>query len=769
MTFDRVPIVEAALDAALAEAPHHTAATLDPRAPLRAGAALTARKAIELFEDQLLSRQLDVAARALKKTDRSFYTIGSAGHENNVVLGAQLRITDPAFLHYRSGAFMMARARQLPGSTPAFDTLLGVVASSEDPIAQGRHKVLGSRALWVPPQTSTIASHLPKAMGLAFSLARARRLGVADELPEDAIVSCSFGDASANHATALAAINTARYAAKIGLPMPILFICEDNDTGISVRTPAGWIADTYASQTHLRYWYADGEIDEVWETATEAISYVRRARRPAFLHLKTVRLGGHAGSDTEHVYRPADEIAETERRDPLVRNARRLIATGAATAADLEALVAATRERVMAAAEEATLRPRLETAEEVVAPLAPYHRAAVAQRAAAPLLDEERRRELFGGTLPEEATNPNAHTLAGLLTAALTDEMARRPELIAFGEDVARKGGVYNVTHGLQRHFGAGRVFDTLLDETSILGIAQGAAHVGLIPIPEIQYLAYVHNALDQLRGEAASLGFFSSGQFRNPMVVRIAGLAYQRGFGGHFHNDNSVGALRDIPGLVLAVPARGDDAVRMLRGAIAMAIEDGRVVVFLEPIALYHEKDLHADHDGGWLAPYPPPPSVLLPDEVGVYDPGDGADAGAEARRDAPGPDPALVIVSYANGLRLSLQAQRRLAVEHGVHARVIDLRWLNPLPHAAIREHASQVGRVLVVDECRRTGGGVADAIVADLAEAGIGERLASVRAVDSFVPLGPSTSAVLVGTDQIVEAALAAVDVPRQGARR
>ena len=137
---------------------------------------------------------------------------------------------------------MMARARQLPGMTPAFDALLGIVASSDEPIAQGRHKVWGSRPLWVPPQTSTIASHLPKAMGLAFSLARARRLGVDGELPADAIVLCSFGDASANHATALAAINTARYAARIGLPMPILFVCEDNGTGISVPTPDDWIA-----------------------------------------------------------------------------------------------------------------------------------------------------------------------------------------------------------------------------------------------------------------------------------------------------------------------------------------------------------------------------------------------------------------------------------------------------------------------------------------------------------------------------------------------
>ena len=120
MTFDRVAIVEAALDASVEQAASR-AAPLAPDAPLREGSGLTARKALELFEDQVTSRQLDVAARELKKENRSFYTIGSAGHENNAVIGAQLRITDPAFLHYRSGAFMMARARQLPGTTPVFD------------------------------------------------------------------------------------------------------------------------------------------------------------------------------------------------------------------------------------------------------------------------------------------------------------------------------------------------------------------------------------------------------------------------------------------------------------------------------------------------------------------------------------------------------------------------------------------------------------------------------------------------------------------------
>ena len=111
-------------------------------------------------------------------------------------------------------------------------------------------------------------------------------------------------------------------------------------------------------------------------------------------------------------------------------------------------------------------------------------------------------------------------------------------------------------------------MFDTLLDEQAILGLALGAGVSGLLPIPEIQYLAYLHNAADQIRGEGATLQFFSDRQYRNPMVVRIAGYGYQKGFGGHFHNDNSVAAIRDIPG----VRGRVAGAPRRRRGNAAHA-----------------------------------------------------------------------------------------------------------------------------------------------------------------------------------------------------
>ena len=194
-------------------------------------------------------------------------------------------------------------------------------------------------------------------------------------------------------------------------------------------------------------------------------------------------------------------------------------------------------------------------------------------------------------------------TLAESINATLAELLEADPRVTVFGEDVGTKGGVYGVTRGLSRRFGRARVFDTILDEQSILGLGLGAGLAGLVPIPEIQYLAYLHNAEDQLRGEAASLSFFSSGRYRNPLVVRIAGLAYQKGFGGHFHNDNAVGVLRDVPGLVVACPSRGDDAAALLRTCVAAATTDGTVCVVLEPIALYHTRDLHTPGDEGWLS----------------------------------------------------------------------------------------------------------------------------------------------------------------------
>src|SRR5215831_19088877 len=395
----RVEIVQSALENYLTS-DQPARRRLNETDPLQPGGSLTARQALEVFEDQVTSRLLDVAARELKILNQGFYTISSAGHENIAIGGTLLRLDAPCFLHYRSGALMASRSRKRPNVDPIFDTLLSFCASADDPISQGRHKVWGSRAMWVPPQTSTIASHLPKAAGLAFALRTARRIGQARDLSDDSIVLCSFGDASANHATALAGFNSARYAVRRGGPAPILFLCEDNGIGISVETPRNWIHDSFSNQPYLKYFEAAGEIDDVWDVAREAVDTCRRSRAPVFLHLHVARLWGHAGTDVETTYRTVEEIAAEEAKDPLLLNARRLVDTGAASPGDLRAILSKVQSRIDELIDEAARRPKLASAEQVVEPLAPYDEAAcraLADMTATP----EAREKLFDGALPE--------------------------------------------------------------------------------------------------------------------------------------------------------------------------------------------------------------------------------------------------------------------------------------------------------------------------------------------------------------------------------
>src|SRR5215472_6872880 len=231
----------------------------DPLAPVRPGSGLTGQRCLDLFDAQAASRHLDAAARWLRARGTGYYTIGSAWHESNAAVAAALRVTDPALLHYRSGAFYLTRAAQAGrGEDAIADILLGVVAAAAEPIAGGRHKVFGHHDLNVIPQTSTIASHLPRSMGLAFAIDRATRLGVTTPWPDDSVVVCSIGDASANHSTALGAINAAAYCSYQGLPMPLLVVCEDNGLGISVRTPRGWLGAALAGRAGIEYLSADG-------------------------------------------------------------------------------------------------------------------------------------------------------------------------------------------------------------------------------------------------------------------------------------------------------------------------------------------------------------------------------------------------------------------------------------------------------------------------------------------------------------------------------
>mgnify|MGYP006272744003 FL=1 len=694
---------------------------------------LARQDAVALFRAQCLSRALDRQARAMQRAGTGFYTIGSSGHEGMAAVAHALRPDDMAFLHYRDAAFQIARAARVPGQDPAWDILLSFACSREDPISGGRHKVLGSKRLAIPPQTSTIASHLPKAMGAAWSVGAARRRRPEGAvLAEDGIVAASFGDASANHSTALGAINAACWAAWQNAPMPLLLVCEDNRIGISVRTPAGWIEAAFSGRPGLRYVAADGlDLYDAYRAAREAADWVRGQRKPAFLHLRMVRLYGHAGADVPTAYLSRAELEADEANDPLLHSVRLLAEAGALDPDAALALYDETCAEVAARAEAAGRRPHLEGADAVMASLIPPARPCRPSNGP----DPDARAAAFGGDLAAMAA---PQPMARHIGWALSDLMLEHGEIVLMGEDIGAKGGVYGVTRGLSGRFGRDRVIDTLLDEQSILGLALGMAHNGFVPVPEIQFLAYLHNAEDQIRGEAATLPFFSDGQFANPMVVRIAGLGYQKGFGGHFHNDNALAVLRDIPGLIVACPSTGADAARMLRECVRLAREENRVAVFLEPIALYAARDLHAEGDGEWATRYPEPPERLPAGEVGVH--GAGRD---------------LAIVTFGNGHLLSRRAQARLAAD-GVAARVIDLRWLVPLPEESLLAALEGCAAALIVDETRRSGG-VAEGLMALLAER-CALPAARLTAADSLIATGPAHADTLPSTADILAAARA-----------
>ncbi len=679
----------------------------------------------KLLEAQVGSRVVDHTARWLRtKHGAGYYTIGSAGHESNAAVAMALRPTDPALLHYRSGGFYFARAGQVAGQDPMIDVLRGMLALTTDQISGGRHKVIGNHSLAIIPQTSTIASHLPRAVGLAVSLGREPG-GAQRQWPDDSVVVCSFGDASLNHSTTQGALNWADNTAFRGDPVPIMFVCEDNGLGISVPTPGGWVESATSRFGSIETVAGDGDDPAaVMATVSQLVERIRADRRPGLLHLRTVRFLGHAGTDVEAAYRPADEVRADLARDPIAATAALAVGAGVCTPGEIVEWYLDLRLQARDLALELRAEPELTSLDQIIAPLAPRRPVVVRDRALELLSDD-----------PVDPLDQTPLTLARTINHALDRLLTNHPRALVFGEDVGRKGGVYGVTRGLQQRHGSDRVFDTILDEQTILGMALGAGIDGFLPVPEIEYLAYLHNAEDQLRGEAATLSFFSNAQYRNPMVVRVASYGYQKGFGGHFHNDNSVAVLRDIPGLVIASPSHPRDAAAMLATCAAAADADGSVCVYLEPIARYHTVDLHDDGDGGWTSP-PRQDHVPIGSARTI---GDGLDG---------------TIITWGNGSFLSQRAQRRVRERSGENWRVLDLRWLAPLPVEDMVREAEATGRVLVVDETRHSGG-VGEAVVAALVGNGFRGGINRISSADSFIPLGAAAELVLVSEDQIVAA--------------
>ena len=690
---------------------------------------------ISIFESQIMSRHIDLKARSLKDEGKCFYTIGSSGNERNAVFGSVFPYNDTAFLHYRSAPFFLERSKQIDATTPLYDMALSFMASSDDPISGGRHKVIGSKLLNIPPQTSTIASHLPKAVGMAFSINLSKSLNISDqESKSNRIVICSFGDASVNHASALSAFNTASWIVNKGGHVPIVFICEDNGFGISVKTDESWIEENYKNRPGIKYIKTDGlHILDLIVNSSKVEKFCRINRKPIFLHMKTVRLMGHAGSDVEIGYQEIKDIENAEFNDPILHSSRILIENKCLSKEEILKLYENSRDRVSHVFDAATLRPTLNNSNQVMSSIISHK----LLRSSPEYPSLKDRKALFGKDFDRLNQSQN---MAKLINYGLCDILLQYKNTVVFGEDVAEKGGVYHVTADLHKKFGIRRVFNSPLDETSIIGFGAGFAHNGFVPIPEIQFLAYFHNAEDQLRGEIATLSFFSEGQYTNPLVLRVPGLAYQKGFGGHFHNDNSLTIFRDIPGLILAVPSNGLDAVKMLRTSVREANENGRIVLFIEPIALYMTKDLHVVKDSKWSFKYPSPKEEIPIGEFAEYGEGNK-----------------LIIISYGNGLYLSLQAKKEIEEKIKNKIKVIDLRWLSEINVPKLLDSFGDCKKILIVDECRRNGCHGEGLMTQLLSETKKSLKIKIHAAENSFIPIGKASTVTLPSKESIINNSL------------
>jgi len=478
--------------------------------------------------------------------------------------------------------------------------------------------------------------------------------------------------------------------------LPLVVVCENNGWAEMTRGDAmvsGSLAERVAGYGIAAHTVDGCDPFAVRDAVARAAEAACAGEGPVFLECHTVRLLGHYNRDIEH-YRPKEDRARAAEQEPLARLRTALTEQGEASSADLDALDAEARAAVDAATEAVRAMPEPDPAEAsthlFAAPAAP---SAEAAEPAAPAV---------------ELTYQKA------VNAALRAELAARPEVVVYGEDVGVAGGIFGVSRGLQEEFGAARVFDMPIAESAILGSAVGAAMAGLRPVAEIMWGDFLLVALDQLINQAANVRYVSRGELAAPLVVRT-----QQGVtpGSCAQHSQSLEALlAHIPGLKLGLPATPQDAYAMLRAAIA----DPDPCVLFEARALYQEKG-----------------AVQLDAPLETA-------AGARLRRS--GGDAA--IVTWGTMVAPALAAAERLAAE-GVEVAVLDLRWLAPLDVEAIAELVVASGRVLVLHEANVTGGFGAE-VAARVHEVGFDALDAPVvrlGAPDTRIPSAPALQRALI----------------------
>ncbi len=690
-------------------------------------AGLTHDQLLRFYRTMVTSRRIDDREMAMKRQNKIFFQMSGAGHEAvGVTVAAHCRPTlDWFYPYYRDRAMMLAL-----GQTP-LDHLLQSVGAAADPASGGRQMPahFGDLRFNTPTSSSPTGSQFLQAVGSAEAGTKITRIPGLRQLiekfdDEEVVIVCT-GEGATSEGEFWESLNTA-----CNLKLPVVYVVQDNGYAISVpvevQTAGGSVSRLASGFPDLHIVECDGtDLVDSYRAAGEAIAYARQRRGPAMLHAHTTRPYSHSMSDDERAYRPEDERQAQAERDPLTTARDLLIRIGAATAEDLDALEAAVVEEVSAAADAALESPQPDPS------TAMHHLFSE---------DLDPTSAAFDTEDSPRYTEDKLLTMVDLLNSGMGTEMERDPRVLLFGEDVADasreeildevkgKGGVFKVTHGLQRRFGSDRVYNSPLAEANIVGRAIGMAVRGLKPVVEIQFFDYIWPAMMQIRNELATMRYRSNGVFSAPVVIRTTYGGYLKG-GAIYHSQTGETLFAHCPGLWVCMPATAEDAAGLLRTAIRC--DDP--VLFLEHKHLYRQV-YNKGRDPG--------PEYMIP--FGK----------AKVRRE--GSD--ITLVTCGALVKRSLDAAKIVSDQHGIETEVIDLRTIQPFDMERIADSVKKTNKVVVVHEDSLSwgvGSEIAARIADDLFEYldGPVKRVAS---MDTWVAYAPQLeNVILPQTPDVVEA--------------